>query len=81
MVQVRLGSTLGLAAGGRTEFSVEARNVMQMLEALGESYPELRDVLDRGVAVAIDGRIYRDSWLQKIPPGAQVTLMPKLAGG
>ena len=80
-VQVRLGSTLASAAGGRSEFEVEARNIMQLLRGLGERYPELGPVLERGVAVSIDGQLYRDAWLQPIPPGAEVYLMPKLAGG
>ena len=80
-VQVRLGSTLASAAGGRSEFEVEARNVMQLLRGLGEHYPELGPVLERGVAVSIDGQLYQDTWLQPIPPGAEVYLMPKLSGG
>lgn len=80
-VQVRLGSTLASAAGGRNEFEVEARNIMQLLRGLGKQYPELGPVLERGVAVAIDGQLYQDAWLQRIPPGAEVYLMPRLSGG
>ena len=68
-VCVRLGSTLSAAAGGRTEFEVEAKNVMQLLRALGKDYPELEPVLERGVAVAIDGQLYRDALLQPIRRG------------
>ena len=81
MVRVRLGATLGTATGGRSEFAVEAGNIMQLLKALGDTYPELQEVLERGVAVAIDGQIYGDAWLQKIPPDAEVFLMPKVSGG
>ena len=81
MVEVRLGSTLASAAGGRRVFEVEAENVMQLLRALRKGYPELEPVLERGVAVSIDGRLYRDAWLQKIPAGAEVYLMPRMAGG
>lgn len=81
MVEVRLGSTLASAAGGRSVFEVEAENVMQLLRALRKGYPELGPVLERGVAVSIDGRLYRDAWLQKIPAGAEVYLMPRMAGG
>ena len=80
-VQVRLGSTLASATGGRSEFEVEARNVMQLLRGLGKRYPELGPVLERGVAVSIDGQLYQDAWLQPIPPGAEVYLMPRMAGG
>jgi molybdopterin converting factor small subunit len=81
LVEVRLGATLRSKAGGRTSFEVEAANVMQLLRALGERYPELRPILDKGVAVAIDGQLYRDAQLQPVPEGAEVYLMPRVAGG
>lgn len=80
-VQVRLGSTLASAAGGRSEFEVEARNIMQLLRGLGKQYPELGPVLERGVAISIDGQLYQDAWLERIPPGAEVYLMPRISGG
>ena len=81
MIDVRLGATLRSMAGERRSFPVEAANVMQLLGRLAETYPELAPVLDRGVAVAIDGRIYRDSLLQPVPEGAEVYLMPRVSGG
>ena len=32
-------------------------------------------------AVAIDGTIYRDTWSKELPKGAEVFLLPRLAGG
>ena len=81
MIDVRLGATFRSMAGERQLFPVEASNVMQLLKRLEETYPELAPVLGRGVAVAIDGRIYRDSLLQPVPAGAEVYLMPRVAGG
>ncbi len=81
MIDVRLGATLRSRAGGRQSFPVEAGTVGQVLERLQGAYPELSPVLDRGVAIAIDGRIYRDSLLQRVPDGAEVYLMPRVAGG
>jgi molybdopterin synthase sulfur carrier subunit len=81
MIEVQLGATLRSLAGGRTSFPVEAANIKQLLDRLGETYPELAPVLARGVAVAIDGTLYRDSWLQPVPDGAEVFLMPRVAGG
>ena len=54
---------------------------MQLLRALGKTYPELETILAGGVAVAIDGQLYRDALLQPIPPEAEVFLMPKVSGG
>ncbi len=81
MIDVRLGATFRSMAGARQSFPVEAANVMQLLKRLEETYPELAPVLGRGVAVAIDGRVYRDSLLQPVPDGAEVYLMPRVAGG
>lgn len=81
MVKVQLGGPLRNAAGGQTEFEVEAANIKQLLARLGESQPRLKPVLDKGVAVAIDGQIYRDAWFQPIPPGSEVFILPRMAGG
>lgn len=81
MVRVRLGATLSTAAGGRTEFDVEAGNIMQLLKALGRDYPVLAPIIERGVAVAIDGQIYNNALLQAVPADAEVYLMPKVSGG
>ncbi len=81
MIEVQLGANLRSMAGGRTSFPVEAASIKQLLDRLGETYPELMPLLERGVAVAIDGKLYRDSWLQPVPDGAEVFLMPRVAGG
>lgn len=81
MVRVQLGASLATAVGDRTEFNVDAGNVMQLLASLRKHYPELGAILERGVAVAIDGQIYNNSWLQPIPPNAEVFLMPKMSAG
>ncbi len=80
-MEVRLGATLRSKAGGKTSFEVEAGTIMQVLRQLGERYPELKPVLDKGVAVAIDGQLYRNAQLQQVPEGAEVYLMPRVAGG
>jgi len=38
-------------------------------------------LIEKGIAVAIDGTIYRDTWSKKLPPGAEIFLLPRLAGG
>jgi len=81
MVRVRLGGTLKAAAGGRTEFEVEAANVREMMDRLGDKFPQLRPVLERGLAIAIDGQIYRNAWLQPINENSEIYLLPPMAGG
>jgi molybdopterin synthase sulfur carrier subunit len=81
MIRVTLSGPLKSAAGGRTEFEVEARNIREMLDRIAAEQPRLKPLLDKGVAVAIDGEIYRDAWFQPIPPGSEVHLLPRMAGG
>ena len=84
MIRVRLGGPLMSLAGGVTEFEIEAREartIRGMLDALGTRHPQLQPILARGVAVAIDGTIYREAFLQPIPDGAEVYLLPQLVGG
>ncbi len=81
MVQVTLSGSLKAAAGGRAQFEVEADNIHQLLTRLGQQHPKLKPALDRGVAVSIDGQIYRDDWFRPIPPGSEVYILPRMAGG
>jgi molybdopterin synthase sulfur carrier subunit len=37
--------------------------------------------IEQGIAVAIDGTIYRDDWDQQIAEGAEVVLLSRIAGG
>jgi sulfur-carrier protein len=81
MVRVKLGGPLMSQAGGATEFEVEAATIRELLARLGELYPQLGPVLDRGVTVAVNGTIYRGAFLQPIPDGAEIYLIPALVGG
>ncbi len=81
MVQVQLGGTLQSYSGGRSSFEIEAGNIGQILDGLGEACPRLRPLLEKGVAVAVDGEIYRGSLLQPVRPDSEVFILPRLAGG
>ncbi|WP_299379179.1 MoaD/ThiS family protein [uncultured Kiloniella sp.] len=82
MVQVTLSGTIQQAAGGISELEIEAKNIRQLLNALETKCPELKPELDKsGIAVAINGTIYRDDWFQPIPEDSEVFLIPRLAGG
>ncbi len=81
MVQVTLSGPLKTAAGGRASLEIEAATIHQLLTRLEKDHPKLKPLIERGVAVAIDGQIYRDDWLRPIPPGSEVVLLPRMAGG
>lgn len=81
MVDVTLWAGLVAHADNQKTVRVEARTIRELLRKLEERYPGMAAPLRGQVAVAIDGVIYRDDWSQVIPPGAEVMLMRRLAGG
>jgi sulfur-carrier protein len=81
VARVRLSSSFTPYTGGQTWIEVDAANVRQLLERLGESYPQLQPQLEHGVAVAIDGVIYQDDLLQPIGGASEVVLIERIAGG
>ena len=81
MPRVVLVGNLKRYTGGETEVELEAGTVRQLFRELGERYPELKPHLEAGLAVAIDGQIYQDAWLEPIPSQSEVHLLPQIAGG
>ena len=81
MTKVVLSGSLKAKAGGSPELEVEARTIRELLSVLEERFPRLADDLEQGVAVSIDGQIFRDDWTQAIPATAEVFLIPRIEGG
>ncbi len=81
MVRVRLWGSLAEGAEGQREVEIEAANLRELLDGLGERFPGLRAELERGVSVSIDGRVYNDSWFTPIGPESEVVLLRRLKGG
>jgi molybdopterin converting factor small subunit len=81
MVTVVLWGSLKPLAGGQSQVEIEARNIGELLAKLGETHPGLKPRLQQGVSVSINGRIFRDSWLETIPPDSEVYLLPRVSGG
>jgi molybdopterin synthase sulfur carrier subunit len=81
MARVVLTKGLTQFTGGERELELEVSSIRQLLRLLGERYPALGPHLEEGVAVAIDGEIYQDAWLEPIPPESEVHVIPKIAGG
>ncbi|MEO9575610.1 MAG: MoaD/ThiS family protein [Tateyamaria sp.] len=78
---VTLWAGLRPLADNQEHVIVDATTIREMLRKLRERYPALEGPIKSGVAVAINGTIYRDAWSQTIPEGAEVFLMRRLAGG
>lgn len=81
MVEVLLWGALGAAVDGKSKVDIDARNIRELFKKLAEQYPALQPHIDSGIAVAIDGTIYRDTWSKALPEGAEIYLLPRLAGG
>lgn len=81
MVQVKVWGSLASATEGQTVVEIEAQTLRELLDRLAERYPALRPQLERGVSVAIDGRVYNDSWFTPIREDSEVVLLARLKGG
>ena len=81
MVEVTLWGSLGAAAGGKQKLEVEAKDIRELFRNLAEQYPALGPFIERGIAVSIDGVIYRDTWSKELSKDAEIFLLPRLAGG
>ena len=81
MVKVRIWGSLAEATEDRTEVEIEAGTLRELLDGLAEQYPGLKPQLERGISVAIDGRVYNDSWFTPIEPDSEVVLLRRLRGG
>ncbi len=65
---------------GTREIEIECRNFRGLVRALDEKWPGIEDVLTK-TAVAIDGQIYQDAWLEPIQPTSEVFFMQRIEGG
>ncbi len=81
MVAVTLWGSLRALTDGQAEIEVEASNFKEVLTALEQRYPALAPQFERGVSMAIDGVIYKESWATPVRPDSEVVLMPLMVGG
>ena len=81
MLEVQLSGSLRDAAGGAASISMNAGTIRELLRKLVERYPRMQSRVDDGVAVSINGEIFRDNWGQPIPEDAEIFLLPRIPGG
>jgi molybdopterin converting factor small subunit len=75
-------SSLRDAVDGAETMPINAATIGELFRKLVERYPRMQAQLDVGVAVSIDGQIFRDDWSTKIPHDAtEVFLIPRIQGG
>jgi molybdopterin converting factor small subunit len=68
-------------ADGVTDHDVEARDVRALVNALEARFPGIAERLSRGTAVAVDGEIYQDWFLEEVRPDSDVRFLPAIEGG
>lgn len=68
-------------ANGETEFDIEADNIRAVVNALDARFPGIREALGQGMAVAIDGQIHREFFLEPVGPNSEVCFLPAIEGG
>jgi sulfur-carrier protein len=78
---VHLWGALRPLVGGAERVSVRAETIRELFRVLSETYPGVEPHIKRGVAVSINGRIFRDQWDTVLPHGAEIYLMPRIPGG
>ncbi len=81
MARVVLPNSLRIYTDGELEFDLDVRDIRDLLDQLGARYPKLKPHVEEGMAVAIDGQIYQDTWLEPIAADSEVYIIPKIAGG
>ena len=68
-------------ADGVTQVDMDAADVRKLIQALDERFPGIGQRLRTRTAVAIDGEIFQDPFLQSIGPHSEVFFLPAIEGG
>ena len=66
---------------GQTRVQVEAGSVRAVVRALDARFPGFGEQLGSDFAVAIDGEIVHDPWLEPVPAGSELHFLPAISGG
>ena len=80
MATVVFPDSFTAATGGVREIASSAENVRDLQAELTARWPELAELLEKS-AVAIDGHIYQDAFLEPISADSEVFFMARIEGG
>jgi sulfur-carrier protein len=81
MARVVLTGGLLRFTKGEEAFELDGATVRQLFRQLVERFPDIEPHLETGIAVAINGQMYQDAWLEPVPPDSEVFILPQIAGG
>ena len=79
--QVNLWGALRPLAGGASSVVIDATTIRELFRKLEQEYPGMEPHVKRGMAVSINGQIYRDQRETLLPENAEIYLMPRVPGG
>jgi sulfur-carrier protein len=80
-LDIHLWGALRPFAGGASVVLVKAATIRELFRVLIDTYPGMEPHIKRGVAVSINGQIFRDQWDTKLPAEAEIYLLPRIPGG
>lgn len=80
-IEVHLWGALRPMADGALSISVHAATIRELFRVLIDKYPGMEPHIKRGVAVSINGQIYRDQWDTVLPKDTEIYLLPRVPGG
>ncbi len=66
---------------GETQIAVQAESMRALVRELDGRYPGIGQALGDGMAVAIDGQIFQDFFLEEVGPNSEVCFLPAIEGG
>ena len=68
-------------ADGVLEHEFAADNVRRLIQAMDERFPGIAKHLSQKTAVAIDGEIFQDPFLESIQFDSEIYFLPMIEGG
>ena len=87
MALVFIPSLMRELTAGRDRVEVEGRTLRQVIDALETAYPGTRArILENGeirpgLSLAVNGAVATMGLLEKVPPDAEVQIVPAIGGG
>jgi sulfur-carrier protein len=66
---------------GEVSHDVSARDIREVVKMLELQFPGIKERLNKGLAVAIDGEIFQEWLLQEVEANSEVYFLPAIEGG
>jgi molybdopterin converting factor small subunit len=80
VAKITLPDECAAITGGACTLDIAAENYRDLRAQLAQRWPNLDELLER-YAVAIDGQIYQDAFMEPLRADSEVFFMPRIEGG